>query len=134
MDNNLSNVLLSNNVASYSKQWMLPKWTIIWLIISLVIISWDVMFVLLRPASFAHGSLGYLWIPYIKYVQIDTSYADLNNPFVTAQALMSLMENAIGIMGLYYYFFKKIKTACLLIFSSQLLTCTKTILIFLLEI
>jgi hypothetical protein len=50
----------------------LPVWIKIWLLISSSIIFWDVMFILLRPASFAHGALAAIWIPYVKYIQIDT--------------------------------------------------------------
>ena len=108
----------------------IPKWIMIWLILSMLIVSWDVLFVLLRPVSFTVA----LWQPYAKYILIDKSYADLNNSFVVTQAIMSLVEIMIGLIGIFYYLTKRGKVASLLIFSSQLLTLAKTILIFFLEI
>lgn len=112
----------------------LPRWIVIWLLISMLIVFWDVTFVLFRPASFAEGALGLIYIPYAKYIKIDTSYADMNNAFVVAQSIMSLFEIALGLIALYLNYRRVFLAACLFAFSSQLLTATKTILIFLLEI
>lgn len=98
----------------------------------MMLIFWDVMFVLLRPSSFATGKLGVIWLPYTKYIMIDKSYADLDNPFVKAQAIMSLFEIMIGIIALYLHF-QKNNFSVLFAFSTFLLTGTKTLFIFLLE-
>ena len=116
-----------------NKKLGLPKWIIIWLIISTAVVFWDVMFVLLRPASFIGGNLGFLWVPYAKYIKIDTSYADLTNTFVIAQSIMSLFEIAISIIALFLNYFRQFNQACLLAYSALLLTCAKTILIFVIE-
>lgn len=112
---------------------LFPKWIKIWIIISALIVFWDVMFVLLRPASLPEGSLAFIWIPYAKYIQIDISYADMQNNFVITQAIMSLFEICIGIISLYLAHIKKTILAILFAFSALLLTGTKTIFIFLQE-
>lgn len=111
----------------------LPKWIIIWLIFSMLIVFWDVLFVLLRPASFPGGALQSFWLPYAQYIKIDTSYADMDDNFVIAQALMSLAEICIGFIALYFSYKGKNSAAILFAFSALLLTGTKTILIFLVE-
>lgn len=115
------------------EQKRLQKWIVIWLIISMIIVFWDVMFVLLRPVSLPGGSLAWLWVPYATYIKIDTSYADLNNAFIVAQGIMSLIEIIIAIIALSLNYSGKFLPACLFAFSSMLLTGTKTVLIFVLE-
>jgi hypothetical protein len=111
----------------------IPRWIIIWLIISMMIILWDSGFLFTRPDSFPGGSLAWLWVPYAKYITIDTGYADLDNDFLVAQQIMSLIEIIIDIVALYFNYKRKISLAILLIFSTLLLTGFKTILVFLLE-
>lgn len=111
----------------------IPKWIMIWLAISTIIISWEMLFILLRPASFANGSLAAIWIPYAQYVKIDTSYADLQNDFVNALPFMDLFEIAIGIAALTFNYLRKTPAAMVFAFSSFLLTGTKTIFVFVQE-
>jgi hypothetical protein len=116
--------------AQYKK---IPNWIIIWLIVSMFIVLWDSGFLFARPASFPGGRLSWLWIPYAKYITIDTSYIDLHNNFLIAQQIMNLVEILISMAALYFNG-KKNQVAILFAFSSLLLTGTKTILIFLLEV
>jgi hypothetical protein len=117
----------------YKKGNALPRWIVIWLIFSIVVVTWDTGFLFTRPASFPGGSLAWIWIPYAKYMTIDTSYADLDNHFLIAQQIMNLVEIAIGLMALYLNQINKKNAALLCAFSSLLLTGSKTFLIFLLE-
>ncbi len=111
----------------------LPTWIVIWLCIGMTINFWDAWYILLRPASFAGGSLGAIWLPYAKYVQIDTSYLDLNNEFIKTIAIANFFEISLGLTALYFNYRRNISLAVVLAFSSLLLTGMKTILVFALE-
>lgn len=110
----------------------IPKWIVIWLSISIIIITWEMLFIVMRPDSFADGSLAAIWMPYAKYVKIDTSYADLQNDFVNALPLMDLIEITIGLTALFLNY-KRNNAAIVFAFSSLLLTGTKTIFVFVQE-
>jgi hypothetical protein len=113
----------------------LPAWVIVWLALSMPLIFWDIGFVLSRPHSMPGGSLAFLWAPYAKYVTVDLGYADVKNGFVIAQALMTCGEAAVTILGLVLSFrASRRQLAALLVFAGSLLTCTKTLLIFLIEV
>lgn len=111
----------------------LPLWIRLWCVISSAVVLWDVAFVLLRPMSMAGGSLAFIWVPYQKYVTIDHSYADLENGFVRAQALMSLLEIAVLAAGLAAHRRGANALATLLVFAVSTLTAAKTLLILLIE-
>ena len=110
-----------------------PGWILLILILSMLITFWDALFVLMRPESLPGGKLAFIWLPYAKYITIDTAYGDINNHFVVAQALMTLFEIVIGVFAVGFYLASKHRLATLLAFSSFLLTGTKTVLIFVLE-
>ena len=112
----------------------LPRWVVIWFALSIPIVIWDVSFVLLRPMSMPGGSLGFLWIPYEKYITVDLSYGDLDNGFVRAQAIMSCIEVAIGIAALIHSARRHLPLATLLAFCASALTCAKTMLIGMIEL
>jgi hypothetical protein len=112
----------------------LPAWVVIWLLLSLPLIFWDIGFVLLRPHSMPGGELAFLWAPYEKYITVDLGYADVQNGFVRAQALVTCFEAAAAIAGLVLSFGRRERLATLLVFSASLLTFAKTSLIFLIEI
>ncbi len=111
----------------------LPKWIIIWLTLSMLINSWDVMYILLRPESFSGGKYAAIFMPYAQYIKIDPSYANLNNQFIKSLALMDIFQIAIGFLALCFNGFRKITFAILLAFSALLLTGTETVLVFALE-
>lgn len=113
---------------------VLPRWILVWLCVGYAIIAWDVAFVLLRPASLPDGSLGALWaIPYARYIAVDHSYADLANPFIWAQAIMSLFELALVLVALGAVSRRQRGRAHLLAFCASALTAAKTSLILLVE-
>lgn len=113
----------------------IPKWILCWLVISITIVSWDVSFLLMRPNSLPGGELFFIWeVPYLKYISVDHSYADMDNAFIKGQALMSIIEIFIAVAALIINGRGNIPTAAVLIFSSTLLTSAKTLLIFLVEI
>jgi hypothetical protein len=121
------------NTQTKENLFRLPTWIVIWLIISIMIILWDSGFLFTRPDSFPGGRLAWIWVPYAKYITIDTGYADLHNDFLVAQQIMSLIEVFIGIIALYLNYNQKYNLAILLAFSTLLLTGAKTILVFVIE-
>lgn len=114
-------------------QQKIPAWIVIWLMIGMFINFWDAWYILLRPASFADGSLSAIWLPYARYVKIDISYLDLNNEFIKSIALANFVEISLGLIALYCNCLRKFSLAIILAFSSLLLTGTKTVLVFALE-
>ncbi|SVD51188.1 uncharacterized protein METZ01_LOCUS404042, partial [marine metagenome] len=42
----------------------------VWLVLSTLIIEWDISFLLLRPWSLPGESLGFLWAPYTTYLSV----------------------------------------------------------------
>jgi hypothetical protein len=112
----------------------LPRWITVWFALSLPLIAWDVSFVLLRPLSMPGGRLAFLWGPYAKYITVDLSYGDLHNPFVRAQALMSVAELVLALFALWLaHGTKRRALGTLLVFTTASLTCAKTLLIFTIE-
>ena len=109
------------------------RWALVWLVLSTLIIEWDISFLLLRPWSLPGKSLGFLWAPYTTYLSVNLSYGDLNDSFVMTHAMMSAIEVLIAVLALMLYASKRYHVATLLIFSTSLLTCAKTLLILLLE-
>ena len=53
---------------------LFPLWVARWLAMSSLIVTWDALFVLLRPWSMSQ----LLWAPYRDYVAIDRLYADVD--------------------------------------------------------
>lgn len=112
---------------------VLPRWIRLWLMLSMVVVLWDASFVLLRPYSMPGGSLSALWPPYALYVQVDLSYANLEDGFPPAQSTIGLLEILVGIAALVASRRLKVGLAWLLAFTKTTLTGTKTLLFFLVE-
>jgi len=112
----------------------LPKWVVWWLGISTIIVVWDALFVLFRPASMPGEALGWIWdFAYIIYLAVDHSYADLTNHTVEAICLMSLFEACLVSITLIQYKRQHHNSAVVLATVVTSLTCAKTILFFLIE-
>ena len=112
----------------------LPKWIAYWLGISTIVVIWDALFVLLRPASFADGSLGFIWSPaYDIYTSVDLTYGDLSNHTVEAICFMSLIEACIVGWALVANRMGNGRLAHLLTCVVTSLTGMKTILFFVIE-
>ena len=74
----------------------LPRWVVFWLGLSTLVVIWDALFVLCRPASFPGNTLGFIWSPaYRIYLSVDHGYADLENKFVATLAIMTLLESCV---------------------------------------
>ena len=111
----------------------LPRWVFWWLAISTVVI-WDALFVLCRPASFPDGDLGFIWsFAYTIYMAVDLSYADVTNHVIEAMAIRSLLEACIVGIALTLDKRSASHKAHLLALLAAALTCSKTMLFFLVE-
>lgn len=112
----------------------LPRWIVIWLVVGMSVVAWDVSFVLLRPASMPGGSLSALWAPYAHYIAVDKSYGDVGNAFVSAQAIMSAFEIVVGVAALWFSRRRRPGLGLLLAFCVSALTGAKTLLILVMEV
>ena len=112
----------------------LPRWIFLWLAISTVVVVWDALFVLCRPASFPDGELGFIWsFAYTIYMATDLSYADVGNRVIEAMAVMSIGEACLVAIALMWDKRGAVRKAHLLAFVAAALTCAKTMLFFLVE-
>lgn len=71
--------------------------TLAWLVVSLVLVSWDTAYILLRPHTMEGGFLHEpLWVPYALYGTVDHVYGwkawDAGSGFTAAQGSMNLVE------------------------------------------
>ena len=112
----------------------LPRWVVLWMGISTLVVIWDALFVLLRPASFPGGSLGFIWeFGYVLYMEVDRAYADQGNTYLHALATMSIVEALLVSWGLFAHRVNKNRDAHLLVLVAASLTCAKTMLFVLVE-
>jgi hypothetical protein len=78
--------------------------TVLWLFISIPLVLWDVLYILLRPHTFAGGALQWpIWKPYELYASVDKVYSrsawDANEGFGGAQGVLNAVE--LVLYGLY---------------------------------
>lgn len=85
------------------------NWTLLWLAISLPLVTWDFIYCLFRPWTMPGGAWHWpLWVPYELYGTIDYVYGwpafNEGNGFTSAQALLNVVETALYAYYLYIYF------------------------------
>jgi len=78
----------------------LPSWAKYWLVIGGLLVTWDISFVLNRPASLKNGSLHYLFTPYDQYIKYDPIYGDTTDAFGIAQSYINIVEVVLQLSGL----------------------------------
>jgi len=118
--------------------------TLLWLIISLPLVFWDIGYVLLRPHSMPGGWLhSPIWTPYALYGTIDYIYGEKawneRNGFTAAQTSLNVVES-VGYVGYLWvvWRFGEGETralaggwggvACLTGFALSVMTVSKTLL------
>lgn len=109
----------------------IPRWALVWFAVTAAIVTWDVGFVLLRPASLPGGSMHWLWVPYDLYLTVDRRYAEIGDDFVVAQSWMNLVEVGLALLVLR---FRARPVGLLLAFAVALMTTAKTTLFGLTEL
>jgi hypothetical protein len=77
-----------------------PRWFVVWMVISYLIMIWDASYVLLRPATMKSGHLFSYYSPYELYIKYDTLYGNLKDRFVVAQSQLNLIEVVIAFIAL----------------------------------
>ena len=112
---------------------VIAPWMLRWFGLSMLIVFWDISFLFCRPYSMPGGNMSAIWAPYAKYITVDLSYADLNNPFLKAQAMMSFVEIIMGLAVFRWTYLKKNVPAALLLMVVSMMTAAKTCLILVLE-
>ncbi|KAF5020957.1 hypothetical protein F66182_7003 [Fusarium sp. NRRL 66182] len=80
--------------------------TIVWLMISVPLVAWDVGYVFGRPHTMPNGSLHWpVWAPYALYSEIDYIYGwkalDSNNGFTAAQTALNVVESVMYLVYLW---------------------------------
>jgi hypothetical protein len=102
----------------------------VWLAVQLIVVTWDLCFVLLRPWSLRI----WLWSPYDLYSTIDLVYGihpltKEFNPFCWGQSAMNVVENVFYALGLFYYRFRGQRNlGYVLWFGALIATFSKTVL------
>lgn len=113
----------------------LPRWVVLWLALSTIVVIWDASFVLCRPLSFPGESLGFIWsFAYTIYLEVDHGYADLENQFVASLGIISFVEAIVVAIALWAHTQAKHGLAHVLTLMATLSTGTKTVLFFLFEL
>ena len=79
-----------------SSHW--PWWVTGWLVLSSIVVLWDVGFVLNRPRSMEGGDLAWIWAPYPNYYNVDRAYGDVANPWIVAQTYGNIIESALNFL------------------------------------
>ncbi|KAF2764857.1 hypothetical protein EJ03DRAFT_320472 [Teratosphaeria nubilosa] len=79
--------------------------TLLWLLISLPLVTWDMCYVLLRPHSMPGGALHKpLWTPYALYGTVDYVYGlkavEEKNGWTAAQTWVNVVETAVYVVYL----------------------------------
>ncbi|CAI4218048.1 unnamed protein product [Parascedosporium putredinis] len=122
--------------------------TLLWLAVSLPLVTWDTGYVLGRPLTMEGGSLHWpIWTPYKLYGEVDHIYGwkafNAGNGFTSAQGTLNVIETVMYIA--YVYLWNKNKAAdgsvrgregglaLLLGWGAALMTLSKTVLYWLNE-
>ncbi|KAL2270600.1 hypothetical protein VTJ83DRAFT_2784 [Remersonia thermophila] len=127
---------------------------LLWLAVLLPLVAWDIGYVLLRPHTMPGGSLHRpLWVPYALYGEVDHMYGfkqwNQRNPWTATQSWMNVVESLMYLAYLWLWSTygkapaagarKAIggrvgAAAVLLGFSAAVMTVSKTVIYWLLEI
>jgi hypothetical protein len=115
-----------------------PRFWWVWLTVQLVVVTWDLCYILLRPHTLPGGALATIWKPYALYSTIDLVYGVRNgefNAFGYGQSLMNVVENVFYLIGLYLYRVRGNKNAAFVVwFGALVATFSKTVLYSMVEI
>lgn len=126
--------IISFSFGAMAKVW--PLWIVIWLVLSSIIVAWDIGFVLMRPASMEGGEWSWLWAPYSNYYRVDLAYGDLSNHWIRAQTLGNIFESFLNFSAVIFYyspFSSQNRMAPIIGMCSALMTLWKTVLYWVIE-
>jgi len=63
----------------------IPSTYKLWLIVSSLLVVWDALYILYRPATMKGGQYFKYFFPYDTYITIDPLYGNLTDKFVVVQ-------------------------------------------------
>jgi hypothetical protein len=77
---------------------LIPGFYKLWLVISSILVIWDTVYVLYRPATMKGGTL--FFYPYDIYITIDTLYGNMIDTFVVIQSKCNIVEVILFVISL----------------------------------
>lgn len=108
----------------------MPRWVVVWLVVTACIQTYDALYELLGPLSHAGGRLAGLWPGHVFYSRFDHRYAGFD-AFGSAQSWANLLEVVVVVLALVLH--RRFSGVVLgLVVSTA--TFWKTVLYFLVEI
>ncbi|GFN83941.1 emopamil-binding protein [Plakobranchus ocellatus] len=113
-----------------SRHQQLPRWILIWFLLTAVICTWDASFIVFRPHSLPGRSMAWLWFAYKYYITVDQRYLDTSDAYVYAQSLLNYAEALINIVTIIMHFYQSRHTVATA-FMVSVMTMWKTVLYFL---
>lgn len=108
----------------------LPRWVLVWLVVTACIQTYDALYELLGPLSHAGGRLAGLWPGHVFYSRFDHRYAGFD-AFGSAQSWANLLEVAVVVAALVL---RSRFSGVVLALLVSVATFWKTVLYFLVEI
>ncbi len=115
-----------------------PRLWWVWLTAQLLVVTWDLGYILLRPRTLPGGDLAFIYKPYVLYSTIDLVYGVRDgefNAFGIGQSLMNVLENVAYLIGLWLYRVRRDKNFAFVVwFGALVATFSKTVLYALVEI
>jgi uroporphyrin-III C-methyltransferase len=108
----------------------MPRWVVVWLVISACIQTYDALYELLGPLSHAGGRLAGLWPGHVFYSRFDHRYAGFD-AFGSAQSWANLLEVVVIVWALVL---RRRFSGLVLALVVSTATFWKTVLYFLVEI
>ena len=108
----------------------MPRWVVVWLVVTACIQTYDAMYELLGPLSHAGGRLAGLWPGHVFYSKFDHRYAGFD-AFGSAQSWANLLEVVVIVCALVL---RRRFAGLVLALLVSTATFWKTVLYFLVEI
>ena len=105
-----------------------------WLLFATPIVLWDATFLVFRPASFPDAEWGWIWeSAYRIYMEVDRTYADLENRTAYALGFANLVESMIALFALFMHYRNRKTLALLIAIGCSTSTAIKTLFFFFIE-
>jgi len=118
-------------VVSTAAKLTIPRWVLVWFIISAVIQTYDACYILLGPISHEGGPMAGFWAGHVLYGQYDKTYGgNASSAWGDAQSWLNLVE-VIGLVVVFFNLRKPLAAVLGLIVSVA--TFWKTVAYFTIE-
>ncbi|HWL60269.1 MAG TPA: hypothetical protein VNQ48_05210 [Microbacteriaceae bacterium] len=85
--------MTTNALRSRAGRLALPRWVLVWFIVTAIIQTYDACYVLLGPLSHTGGPLSWLWAGHVLYGNYDATYGGTHSDaWGEAQSWLNLIE------------------------------------------